>query len=90
MAGVVFLGSLLLLPVIGSQFFPAGSRDQFFIKVWLPEGSPIGATVDAAKQVETILKGLVGFGFSTASGSPNFGIIVFLGTDVVRSFLDSF
>ncbi len=56
MAGVAFLGSLLLLPVIGSQFFPAGSRDQFFIKVWLPEGSPIGVTADVAKQVEAILK----------------------------------
>jgi multidrug efflux pump subunit AcrB len=56
MAGVAFLGSLLLLPIIGSQFFPSGSRDQFFIKVWLPEGSPIGATSDVAKHVEVILK----------------------------------
>ena len=56
MAGVVFLGSLLLLPVIGSQFFPAGTRDQFFVKVWLPEGSPIGATAAVARQVESILK----------------------------------
>ena len=55
MAGVIFLGSLLLLPVIGSQFFPAGSRDQFYIKVWLPEGSPISATADVVKQVEAIL-----------------------------------
>ena len=55
-AGVVFLASLLLLPVIGSQFFPAGSRDQFFIKVWLPEGSPIGATADVARRVEAVLK----------------------------------
>ena len=54
-AGAIFLASLLLLPVIGSQFFPAGSRDQFFIKVWLPEGSPISATADVARQVETIL-----------------------------------
>jgi multidrug efflux pump subunit AcrB len=56
MAGVGFLGSLLLLPMIGSQFFPAGARDQYFIKVWLPEGSPIGATADVAKQVEAILQ----------------------------------
>ena len=55
-AGAAFLASLLLLPVIGSQFFPAGSRDQFFVKVWLPEGSPIGATADVANQVATILK----------------------------------
>ena len=55
MAGVAFLMSLMLLPIIGSQFFPAGSRDQFFIKIWLPEGSPISATADVAKQVEAIL-----------------------------------
>jgi multidrug efflux pump subunit AcrB len=55
-AAVAFLGSLLLLPVIGSQFFPAGSRDQFFIKVWLPEGSPIAATADVVRQVGEILK----------------------------------
>ncbi len=54
-AGAVLLLSLLLLPVIGSQFFPAGSRDQFFVKVWLPEGSPISATADVARQVEDIL-----------------------------------
>ncbi len=56
MAGVGFLASLLLLPVIGSQFFPQGTRDQFFIKIWLPEGSPINATAIVAKQVEAILK----------------------------------
>ena len=55
MAGFAFLVSLLLLPVIGSQFFPSGSRDQFFVKVWLPEGSPISATADVARQVEAIL-----------------------------------
>jgi multidrug efflux pump subunit AcrB len=55
-AGAVFLMSLLLLPIIGSQFFPAGSRDQFFVKVWLPEGSPIGATADVTRRVEEILK----------------------------------
>jgi multidrug efflux pump subunit AcrB len=54
-AGAVFLMSLLLLPLIGSQFFPAGSRDQFFIKVWLPEGSPISATLDVTRRVEAIL-----------------------------------
>ena len=41
LVGAAFVGSLTLLPLIGSQFFPAGARDQFFIKVWLPEGSTI-------------------------------------------------
>jgi len=55
MAGIALTASLLLLPLIGSQFFPAGSRDQFFIKVWLPEGAPIGSTADVVRDVERIL-----------------------------------
>jgi multidrug efflux pump subunit AcrB len=54
-ATFVFIASLFLLPVIGSQFFPFGLRDQFFIKVWLPEGSPIDATSRIAQDVEEIL-----------------------------------
>ena len=54
-AGVAFLLSLMLIPAIGSQFFPAGARDQFFIKVWLPESSPIAKTSDIARQVEAVL-----------------------------------
>ncbi len=52
---VVFASSLTLLPIIGTQFFPAGSRDQFFIKVWLPEGSPITSTEKVCAKVEDIL-----------------------------------
>ncbi len=51
----LFLASLSLIPIIGSQFFPAGLRDQFFVKVWLPEGSPIAATSKIAEKVEQIL-----------------------------------
>ena len=51
----LFMASLLLIPIIGSQFFPAGLRDQFFVKVWLPEGSPISETSRIAKKVEQIL-----------------------------------
>ncbi|MEH6578436.1 MAG: efflux RND transporter permease subunit [Amphritea sp.] len=47
--------SLLLIPVVGSQFFPTGSRDQFFIKVWLPEGAPIKATAAVVEDIEGIL-----------------------------------
>jgi len=52
---VLFISSLAIIPVIGNQFFPSGSRDQFFIKVWLPEGSPIETTSEVARQVEKIL-----------------------------------
>lgn len=49
------MAMLFLLPAIGSQFFPAGTRDQFFIKVWLPEGSPIAATSKVVEDIEKIL-----------------------------------
>ena len=49
---LTFVASLGIIPVIGNQFFPSGSRDQFFIKVWLPEGVPIAATSRVAKRVE--------------------------------------
>jgi multidrug efflux pump subunit AcrB len=55
LVGVAFVGSLTLIPVIGSQFFPAGARDQFFIKIWLPEGSTIEATSAVARQVEAMV-----------------------------------
>lgn len=52
---VLFITSLGIVPIIGNQFFPSGSRDQFFIKVWLPEGSPIEETSKVARHVENIL-----------------------------------
>lgn len=52
---ILFLGGLAPVPVIGSQFFPSGLRDQFFVKVWLPEGAPIAETSRIATEVERIL-----------------------------------
>ena len=54
-ASGLFVSSLTLLPIIGTQFFPSGSRDQFFVKVWLPEGSAIAATSRVARKVEQAL-----------------------------------
>lgn len=51
-AGAAFVASLQLVPLIGNQFFPKGNRDQFFVNVWLPEGSSIRATERVVKQVE--------------------------------------
>ena len=53
--GVLFLASLTLLPIIGTQFFPSGSRDQFFVKVWLPEGASIAATSRIVRGIEVEL-----------------------------------
>ena len=56
----VSFGSLFLvlsLPV-GNEFFPQDIRDQFTVDVWLPEGTAIAQTADAARQVEDILRAL--------------------------------
>ncbi len=53
--GVLFLASLTILPIIGTQFFPSGSRDQFFVKVWLPEGASIAATSRIVRGIEAEL-----------------------------------
>ncbi len=52
LAVVAFGSSLALIPFIGSQFFPNGARDQFFIKVWMPEGSPIERTSRVVRRIE--------------------------------------
>jgi len=54
-AAAAVIGSLSLVPLIGNQFFPGGIRDQFWVHVWLPEGSSIAATSAKAREVEDIL-----------------------------------
>ncbi|MEQ8765714.1 MAG: efflux RND transporter permease subunit [Planctomycetota bacterium] len=55
LASAALIGSLFLVPSIGSQFFPGGIRDQFFVHVWLPEGSSLAATEAACEKVERAL-----------------------------------
>ena len=45
------VASLRLVPLIGSEFFPGGVRDQVWIHVWLPEGSSIEHTAAKAGEV---------------------------------------
>ncbi len=52
---LVFLGSLLLVPIIGSAFFPKGIRNQFVIDVNLPAGSSIEQTTQVVRTLEEIL-----------------------------------
>ena len=54
-AFVLVAASVMLVPLIGNQFFPQGDRDQFFVHVWLPEGSSITKTESTVAEVERIL-----------------------------------
>jgi len=55
LALVALYGAISLVPAIGSQFFPAGVRDQIFVHVDLPEGVSFEATREIVEQVEEVI-----------------------------------
>ncbi len=54
---VVVATAVMMLPV-SSEFFPQADRDQFAVRIFLPETATIGQTDVVAKQVETIIRKL--------------------------------
>lgn len=54
---LVALGSVLSLPV-SSEFFPDANRDQFAVKVHLPESATLAQTDEVARQVERVIQRL--------------------------------
>ncbi|RNJ51253.1 efflux RND transporter permease subunit [Methylocystis hirsuta] len=57
-AGVIGVFALAVFGffVVPKQFFPYAERLELFLQLRLPEGSSIGASLEAAKQAETLLK----------------------------------
>jgi multidrug efflux pump subunit AcrB len=53
---VLFIGSIML--PVASEFFPKDLRDQFAIKIWLPDTSTIQETNQVALKVEAMLRKL--------------------------------
>ncbi|MDD2481415.1 MAG: efflux RND transporter permease subunit [Lutispora sp.] len=51
----IFLSSLLLIPFIGSEFFPAMDQGMFNIDIQLPKGSLIENTNEVSKELEDLL-----------------------------------
>jgi len=54
-AVLALLGSVSLIPAIGTQFFPPAYRDQVFIDVWLPEGAGIQQANETCRRVEEVI-----------------------------------
>jgi multidrug efflux pump len=52
----VFALAILGMVVVQKQFFPYAERLELFFQMRLPEGSAIGASLDAAKQAEALIK----------------------------------
>lgn len=52
---VIFLFSLLLIPVIGSEFFPSMDQGMFSINVEMPKGSLLETTNETVEKIEDLL-----------------------------------
>lgn len=57
---VIFAASLLLYPLLGFAFFPRTDAGQFVINVKAPTGTRLSITEDYVKQVEGIIRRVVG------------------------------
>ena len=53
----VFVLAALGFTHVQKQFFPLSERPELFFQLRMPEGSAIGASMEAAKQAEALLKG---------------------------------
>jgi multidrug efflux pump subunit AcrB len=54
--GVVFIGSLLLYPLLGVSFFPRTDAGQFLINLKAPAGTRIDLTETEVKRVEAMIR----------------------------------
>lgn len=55
-AGLLFAGSLALVPVIGFSLFPKADTPQFLVRITTPQGSSLAESDRAARHVESILR----------------------------------
>ena len=73
------IGSGVLLVAIGFSFFPDANRDQFFVDIWLKEGSSVEETERIARKAEATLRKdpeVVGTVVYVGEGGPRFYITV--------------
>ncbi len=58
-AGIGFLVSLLLFPLLGLSFFPRTDAGQFVINFKAPSGTKLDATEEEASRLEAIVRRIV-------------------------------
>jgi HAE1 family hydrophobic/amphiphilic exporter-1 len=56
-AAVLFIGSLALVPVIGTSFMPSMTEKMVMVDISMPPGTDIGKTNEIAAEVEALLEG---------------------------------
>lgn len=79
----IFIGSLLLIPLVGTEFFPKMDQGQFTVAIELPQGTLLKNTNEITAEVEEIVNnipeiqkvfvsvGSAGSGMNISGGSSN-------------------
>jgi multidrug efflux pump subunit AcrB len=71
--GGIFIGSLCLIPSIGSSLFPKSEKPMFLVNIEMPEGTNIKATDKVTRFVESKLKQIpevTSFASNVGKGNP--------------------
>jgi len=83
LAVIIFVGSIMLIPFVGTEFMPSSDQGQFNINITLPTGTNLETTREVVSEVEKIVleipeiksmlttagEGSGGMGFSTEGGN---------------------
>ncbi|HZK12855.1 MAG TPA: efflux RND transporter permease subunit [Atribacterota bacterium] len=83
LAVIIFVGSIMLIPFVGTEFIPSSDQGQFNINITLPTGTNLDTTREVVSEVEKIVSkipeiksilttagaGSGGMGFSTEGGN---------------------
>jgi len=83
LAVIIFVGSIMLIPFVGTEFIPSSDQGQFNINITLPTGTNLETTREVVSEVEKIVleipeiksmlttagEGSGGMGFSTEGGN---------------------
>lgn len=72
-AGLIFAGSLALVPLIGNSLFPKSEKPMFLIDIETPQGTNLKKTNEIARYVEGVLKQeplITSFSTNVGKGNP--------------------
>ena len=55
LAVIIFVGSIMLIPFVGTEFIPSSDQGQFNINITLPTGTNLDTTREVVSEVEKIV-----------------------------------
>ena len=80
LGGVIFIASIMLVPLLPTGFQPAGNPDYLYVKIEGPPGASVAAMQDAVQRVDALMRRqpevtniFAQVGSTAATGGPGFG-----------------